>query len=117
MKLHLMVLQGQGDTIVSLLNVEHYQWILSRETPGRKSKESSWSDTACPPDLFKAIKADDPDIEDEGVPVTIGSYQNDRAMYSYGVAEYTGDSVTEAVQWAKANGHELADGEYHGCIY
>jgi hypothetical protein len=110
-KMGLLVLRGQGDQYVKLVDEATIEWIARDDTPGREGRETYWVDSAVPP----AVKGDLGD--DEEVGVTSGSYQNDRAMHASNVASFPDfDSVKEAKAHAKANDIEIVD-EYHGCIY
>lgn len=55
--------------------------------------------------------------------MTIGSYENDRALAAACTADdidgdlpQSFDSVKDAMKWAKEKNVEIVD-EYHGCIY
>jgi hypothetical protein len=122
MKLHMVVLRGQGDEIVSLVNEGHYAWITDNKTPGRKGREGAWVDTGIPADVrakLDAMAATVGELVD--IEVTSGSYQNDRALISSDGAEwnnaYKDAGISAAKQWARDNGHTIADEEYHGYLY
>lgn len=102
---HLVVLNGGGDTYVGLITPEQWTWIHS-DRP--RTVDLTW-------------KENDP----EGnlpVKVSSGSYENDRAMAAiFGDGEdnerSTFDSVTDALEHAKAQGWQVSRDEYHGYSY
>src|SRR3954464_14699658 len=115
MKLYLLVMEGQGDTHTKLVTENVWNWIMRRDTPGRENGKSGWIDTAAPESVVKAVKEDNEDVF-----VTIGSYQNDRALFARGEEvpfdEYgDSDGPDNAREWAQKNGHEVA-AKWEGCI-
>jgi hypothetical protein len=114
--MYLVELSGQGDHYRFLVSEKIIDWINSRVTPGREGDESCWSDTATPTEFG------------EEAHLTIGSYQNDRAMHLLGracradfllgndVREFL--SVVEMVEWAKENDVAIdEDSGFEGYIY
>lgn len=51
--LYLVEVSGQGDHWLTLVIKEVLDWIRDPKTPGRQGDESSWCDTATPPDIRK----------------------------------------------------------------
>lgn len=100
---YLIVLRGQGDTAVTLAEAAAKQWIERPPKPGK----TGWKEK-----IPTAVIANhNPDYKT--AEVTIGSYDNDRALYCPGDSF---DTVKAAFDFAKKNGHNIID-EYHGYIY
>lgn len=112
MKVYLIILTGQGDTEIKVVDQETWDWIKS-SNPGKpkNTKKNSWFDQLVPKSQLDKIGE---------VPyITIGSFENDRALWSRnadGYQEYYYDTVIEAMKDIKKNGHEFED-EYSGEIY
>jgi len=75
-----LVMTGQGDTYISFVPKDVYDWILMDETPGREGDASRWIDTGAPQSVVdKAASHKDGPFD---LSVTIGSYWNDRAIHA-----------------------------------
>lgn len=100
-KRYLLVLSGQGDTSITVVDQEGWDYL---KLPEPEWKGETSVDEKCPG-------------VDEPVQVTIGSWDNDRAIHLWASDRYpTFDTLKQAMKNIKANNAELAD-EYHGCIY
>lgn len=117
-KMGLVSLSGQGDHYFALVPQDIIDWINREDTPGRHAGESAWFDDATPPALRTAL-AHDTSCVNGCANVTIGSYENDRALVavtSEADCVKCFDSVREMTKWAADNGVEIVD-EFYGCIY
>lgn len=103
--LYLVEVSGQGDHWLTLVTKEVLDWICDPKTPGRQGDESSWYDTATPPDIRKGEQAH----------VSSGSYQNDRALFAIPDGGYF-TSTVDLVKWAQENDVSVEDG-FDGYIY
>jgi hypothetical protein len=117
---YLVVLEGQGDAYVLLIDQATWDWINS-DIPESAKGEGEWDETFLAPEAVRKAHAEYGD----GVSITIGSYQNDRALAATEAALWTnhlGDAsdVTDDIQyarrWAKDNGYEIRD-TFNGGIY
>ena len=95
--LHLVVLQGGGDTTIDLVTAEQFAWINS-DYP--MTGQSSWTEK-------------DPQDGHE-VDVTCGIGENDRALQVNGLRFIT---LKAAFAYARKHNHEISDEEFHGGIY
>jgi hypothetical protein len=95
--LHLVILQGGGDTTIKLVTKDQFLWI---NQPYSVGKASSWTER-------------DPS-DDHEVNVTCGSGDNDRALQANGL-EF--ESMVAAFAFAKQHGHLISPEEFCGCIY
>lgn len=118
MDAYLLVLQGQGDEYATLVDKETWDWINS--PPPKNRTSNGWSELSIMPKWIRdACKksGDDPCI-------TIGSYQNDRALVAsmsegngiFADMDSYGASEKNARQFAEENGYTIV-AEYEGCIY
>lgn len=103
---YLVTLQGGGDFYAALVDQETFNWINRDDTPGRKGRETGWTDSAAP-DWLKKM---------ETILVTSGSYQNDRAIYAVMNGGVTYNSALEAFTDAKQHQWEIVD-EWDGVMY
>lgn len=110
---YLLVLAGGGDKSVTVITEEYWAWITRKDTPGRVGTESGWLDTACPPAMVTSLAP-------ERTWVTVGSFENDRALWVSNCRDVPGidtfDTVHEALDFVKSKGLTLKN-EYHGYIY
>ena len=108
-KMYLINLSGGGDTTKSLVTEDVWNWINS----GYNSDKSSYYE-----DLSEPIK-EQMKLHNKYAPncssimVTIGSYDNDRAIQAPGI-EFS--STKELMKYIKENDIEIVE-EYEGCIY
>lgn len=124
MNIYLLVLSGQGDTDVKPVDEEAYNWITSEdlgrpETFEEDEDEHGWYDRIVPASQLELLQKDADKFggEVERVYITIGSYDNDRALFAKPVEGYaTHDSVADAIKEITAKGDTLVD-SYEGCIY
>ena len=117
-KRYLIILSGQGDTIIKVVNQETWEYIFS---PAPKFVLYGAKET-----LPAGVAADDDfddDDDDEPTPtpnpnptisVTSGSYENDRALLVKGEQSFY--SLSDYTKWVKKSKAKIAD-EYHGLIY
>lgn len=90
MKKHIICLQGQGDIDVALCTPEQFTWI---ESDPLVRGRSSWTET-------------DP-TRNVAVEVTIGSYDNDRALAVVTGQEVLFTSFGAAAEYAKSKAERL----------
>lgn len=99
--LYLINLEGGGDTDITVVNKEVFDWI--------------GSDFSC--DAGEYSRDETIPGTDVVVNVTCGSYDNDRALAaSAHFTEQGFGTIKAALAYIKEQRGELAD-EYHGCIY
>lgn len=119
---YLINLEGMEDTTSALVTKEVFEWIERPDTPGREGKISGWVDTGIPHVLHETLKKD----SFYSTPfVTIGSFNNDRAIImvsadtnpdgSTGVL-FSDDDEKTVKEWARENGVEIKD-TYVGGLY
>lgn len=109
-KRYLIILSGQGDTIINVVNEETWNYVGS---PQPKFVDGYATETL--PKGVKAIPGDDTTSgPTDTINVTSGSYINDRALLVKG--ERTFYTMTEYTTWVKKSKVKIAD-EYHGLIY
>lgn len=109
MRLAEIHLSGGGDSRLFLVPEEVYDWIERTDTPGREGDASSWEDTAAPQCVLDEV---------EYVWVTIGSYENDRALCASCVEAFPHFDSHGALREYLAENPEIeVVGEYHGMIY
>lgn len=116
MNVYMLVMQGGGDTEVKVVTKVIWDWVINPERPGRKGAATDWLDTSTPESVKMRLS-----IDGNSWRVTIGSYENDRALLACGIDvlyESYGDvsDIVQAVEWIKDNGHTL-DETWEGCIY
>ena len=117
MKVYLIVLTGQGDTFIKVVDEETFEWIVSDDLGQPKGEEdaSSWEDQLVPASQIEKIKEEEGEYDP--LRITIGSYDNDRALAAKPCGDYdTYYSIKEAMKAIKSHGDELED-EYQGYIY
>ena len=115
-KVYILILTGQGDTYIHLVTKKVWNWIHSTELGRAGEHMTSWPDQTTPQVI---INENDGELQH----ITIGSYQNDRALacplnmfpdiqlsshFEFDVA-----NLSAAVHIA---GHELGE-TYNGYIY
>jgi len=107
MKVYLIVLSGQGDTIVKVVDKASYDWITGPVVGEFVLHEME--DTLCP-EVQRNLIGEVPSI-------TSGSPENDRALEcrsTNGYGRYI--SITKATKAILKKGDKLA-GDYEGFIY
>lgn len=119
---YLINLEGMGDTMSALVTKEVFEWIERADKPGRDGKESGWIDTGIPQVLHETLKKDT--FYEEPF-VTIGSFDNDRAIIAVNAATnpdgstgilWSDDDEKSVKEWARENGFEIED-TYVGGLY
>lgn len=114
MKVYLVILNGMGDFQGAVIDKETFDWI---QKPWQFDGESSGEDPL-PEKARKAAIFADP--EAEGIAyITIGTYNNDRALYVGSTIEGYKNSYWSTVEMFMAvhnNGDEVADA-FEGSIY
>ncbi|KVP39700.1 hypothetical protein [Burkholderia ubonensis] len=109
-KLYLVVLEGGGDINVALVAECVWQWI---DLPF-ESQESGYYEDVPEAVLAEAEKHGRRDwFRDGKLRISIGSYDNDRAISAPGLQF---EDVESAQAYAAANNIQI-DGTYEGCIY
>jgi len=116
-KVYLIVLRGQGDTEIKVVDKETFDWITSSD-PGHGLKEMpiSWDDMNTPASQLAKMKKQDDTFW--SVYLTCGSWENDRALAcaaADGYAESYG-TIKSAMNTITKKGDVLTN-EYHGEIY
>lgn len=105
-KMFLISLSGQGDVDLKLVTQEVWDWIL---TPFN-GKGSSYSEVA-PKEVQDEMIKHNGKVYD--VSVTIGSYENDRALQAPGISFW---GHKELIEYVKNNNIEIVE-EFEGYIY
>ena len=100
----LIVLEGQGDVDVGLVNQETWNWIHS----DYKSEDNSYKE-----DIPQSILDTYDDNYGTKINVSIGSFDNDRALQS---PKISFSSIKDAMSYIQENNCKLVD-EFFGCIY
>lgn len=117
---YLIVLEGQGDVEVKLVDQEVWDWINRDDSVERAQARADgsycWDEKSIAPNSVV-----DAWPEDERILITTGSSHNDRMLMTPEKAclfsEYGGTEVEEEAQeWARKNGYEIMD-TVEGCIY
>ncbi len=109
-KLHLVTLSGGGDVYHKLVGPKTFEFISSEWS----SPDGSNSyDEIIPEEVKEEIQCLSGETSDDSIHITIGSFDNDRAIQLDG-KDF--DSATQAVKWAVKSGVELGE-EYDGCVY
>lgn len=121
MNIYLIVLQGQGDEYVAVVDQETWDWINSDIPQSAHDDDASaWSEWELMPVRTRNALIANTRKGDEADPlITIGSYENDRAMAvctASGAALYDAPDVADAKKWVKDNGYMIVE-TYRGCIY
>lgn len=131
MNYYMITLTGQGDTYVKIVDQETWDWVTSKEDGKVNPLDSSWDDAMCPlsirTKMWEEAKKDSlvyeniPDKpEDFPVHISIGSWDNDRAIMALAVIingkEASFDGVLEAMRWCQKNNIMPLE-EYKGYIY
>lgn len=106
-KMYLINLSGGGDTTKSLVTEDVWNWINSDYN---SDKSSYYEDLSEPIKEQMRLHKND---NCSSIMVTIGSYDNDRAIQAPGI-EFR--STKELIKYLKENDIEIVE-EYEGCIY
>jgi len=122
---YLIELRGGGDTYIHLVEKEVFDWVTSSEQPGRKAGDSSWFETEehVPKVIWDSIMKC-PEANDwfpDGLDVTIGSYNNDRALHlgsTFGEDDLfpSFNTTAEMMEWVNKNNIRVVD-SFAGYIY
>ena len=119
---YLLILTGQGDTEIKVVDEETYNWIVSTEL-GKSEQDKGklyWNDISCPPEVRKAIIETEEEGEGFSISIGINSYSNDRALFAPCIKvngnEMRFSTVVDVYNWAVRNGYTIID-EYQGYIY
>lgn len=114
---YLVVLSGQGDLEIKIVDKETFDWINSE--PVFKKGQNSVEEKVPLSQVAARRRAygKSSDVDMEHICVSRGSPDNDRALCCFTILEYSQvDSVKAAIAQIKKKGHKLVD-EYHGGIY
>lgn len=110
--LHLITLSGGGDTYHKLVGPATFEWLFHDFESTKSGYYEKIPQTV--QDEFSAFDTNWKKENKEGeIQITIGSYDNDRAMHAIGLDF---DSASKACKWAISRGIELGE-EYDGCVY
>ena len=110
-KLGLITLVGGGDTEIHIVPEEVIDWITS---PLPKFGRTCRADDVLPANIQNMFdKA--PEVE-LPISLTVGSPENDRAIYCGHIASHTAFSVKEAMEYCRKNGITIGK-TYEGCSY
>lgn len=113
---YLIVLEGQGDLNIKVVDQITWDWIVSDDLGTSESEDcGSWVDTTIPECQRQLIQAagDDPN----NIEITIGSYNNDRAIFAQSTNGYTTYSSVKSLFDAVITRGDTVIDEYQGCIY
>ena len=130
MKMYLIILSGGGDIYIKVVDQETFDWICSDDMgqPADFDDDTSWVDQIVPAPQLARQKVAWEAYEAkwhihgegavfEGVRLTRGSWDNDRAIAALPADGYkTYQSVTEATRAIQKHGDVLED-EYQGYMY
>lgn len=118
MKAYIIMLQGQGDVDVRVVDAETFAWVTSRDMGKPVGAEgNAWVDQLVPPSqLQKRLRDDDAPGE---LQITSGSWYNDRMLAAYNADGYDRDgygSLRDAMRAIQKRGDEFED-SVEGMIY
>lgn len=131
-KVYLVILEGGGDMYIKVVDQETFDWICSDDMgcpegfDPMEENSYSWNDQLVPASQIAKMQALHKEHfkkgwcfteEFDGVSLSRGSWDNDRAIHAVpadGYDDYT--TVKEALQAIKKHGDEMED-EYQGCMY
>jgi len=122
MNVHLIILIGQGDTEIKIVDEETFTWIKSppdqpTSDDPRYINKCTWIDSQMPQSQKDKLRAID---GNENVIITSGSWENDRALQACNANGYEDiwpDSVGHAVKIIGWRDDSLQEESYEGCIY
>lgn len=103
---YMITLSGGGDTDVFFVDKPVFDWINSG-IPAHAAGKGSWVEK------MPGVENDD---EDNDPFVTIGSYDNDRAIYAGSQCADRFSSVGDGLKYAKRQNFNIVD-TYEGMIY
>lgn len=114
MKVWMIVLKGQGDTDVKIVDEATFKWVTSEDMGKPEGTTSNgWLDTLVPESQKKLMRAattyGKPTDE---VELTSGSWWNDRMLAACGLPGYEGEnmwSLRDALRIVKRRGDEIED--------
>lgn len=120
MRVGIITIQDDDGSAFAVVPEEVMQWIKRTDTPGRTGNETGWNDTAAPQCVLDILQ----EHYDVSIPsVTIGSFENDRALYALGAdlfaahaSRYTEGDLVGRLKWINDEGHEVVD-TYEGMQY
>lgn len=105
------MLGGQGDIEYKVVGPETWKWITS---PRPNFGNNTYLDEIIPLGALHEFSLLDPQGQSNfSEQITIGSWENDRAIYARG-KDF--DNMKDLLDWIKQN-NMTVDDEYHGCIY
>lgn len=118
MKVYILILTGQGDTYVRVIDKEAWEWIFS-PSPSFPAGKYEAFDPTTPQSVLDALKKEYKDSNAPDVRVSSGSCDNDRALLCYSnIPGYKGNynSVKSALKAIEKRGDTVKD-TYEGYIY
>lgn len=116
-KMYLIVLNGGGDTSVTIVNEAVWDWIglpYDPESAVGDAGEYAYYEKVPEAVLLEAEKQDcEPFSDGVELHITSGSWENDRALAAPGIAFW---DLAEALQYLKEENIVIED-TFEGCIY
>ena len=109
MKVYLIVLRGQGDTDVRVVDEETFKWVTSEEPGAPHGAASGWIDPLVPEYQKQRLQSEEPSRWP--LQITRGSWWNDRMLAAYAMPEYDAayDRLADALKAVKNRGDEVED--------
>jgi hypothetical protein len=108
-KLNMIVLTGQGDTDVMLVDDEIMDWVES-DYP---LEEGYGKDPNVPASVRASMEAADPGCE---ISIGLRSFNNDRALYIGSAAVHQSYSLSDTMKYIRENDIEITR-DWEGYIY
>lgn len=127
--MYLVVLQGQGDTYIKIVDKEIFDWI-NKDIDKETLKNGFSIDKSCPISVRlnkwqlekEYLKKECNSFNDFYPIVTRGSYNNDKAMFTTGIINKETDkelifySISDALKYIKNNNINIVN-TYEGMVY
>ncbi|MBK9497458.1 MAG: hypothetical protein IPO08_23630 [Xanthomonadales bacterium] len=107
---YLIVLTGQGDTYIKVVERSVFQWL--HKIPKNKT-DSSWLDEDVPERIQDTLAV----TGRTGIRLTSGSWENDRALHAISVPPYTTYYTLLSAYKAIDRHRGRIVREYHGQVY
>lgn len=126
-KVYLLVLEGQGDINIKIVDTMTYNWITNNDL-GRApdTDKYSWDDKTCPVEIKRKIWEEQSghynkcSFEEFKINISSGSYNNDRALMAPVITINDEEGffweITKAMKFINKHNLEVL-GEYQGYIY
>jgi hypothetical protein len=117
MDIRMIVLAGQGDIMVKVVSEETFAWLSSAPHFGGDDNSALEEEGQVPERQLEKLRDEDDDFD--GVYITSGSWENDRALSAVSDVEGYKSSyldLTEALKAVKDRDDTVVD-TYEGMIY